>query len=90
MYSRGTSSHAMVLQREGTLGALGVGTEEPVLLPADGHGHPAKGQADVGDDRAVLDPRPPPTGRADKLTHLLLDRDLTGRAGGHRTEHRRL
>ena len=53
----------VVTQGEGALRAERVGADEPVLLPADGHGHPAEGQVDVGDHRAVLDPGPAPTAR---------------------------
>ena len=49
-----------------------------MLLPADCHGHPAKGQVDIGDHRAVLDPGPPPALGAGNVTDQLLDRDLTG------------
>ena len=69
----------MVFQRERTLGAVAVGADQPVLLPLDGHRHPTKGQVDVGDHRAVLDPRPFSTRWTASIADLLFDRDLTGR-----------
>jgi hypothetical protein len=69
----------MIREGERRLRALGVGADEPVLLPADGHRHPTEGQVDVGHHRAVLHPHPAPALGAEGITDLLFDRDLTGR-----------
>ncbi len=69
----------MVFEREGLLRALGAGTGEPVLLPQDGHRHSTEGQVDVGDHRALLDPRRSATSRTARLTDLLFDGDLANR-----------
>ena len=57
----------------------GVGTDQPVLLPAQRHRHPTEGQVDVGDDRTVLDPGPAAAARDTRAVDVLFDGDLAGR-----------
>ena len=70
---------AVIAEREGALGAHGVGAHEPVLLPAQRDRHAAERQVDVGDDRTVLHPGPTPTARTPQRWICLFDGDLARR-----------
>ncbi len=70
----------VVREGEGGDRTGGVHAAEAVLLPANRHRHPAKGQVHVGDDGTVLHPGPLPTTLTPPVHDHLLNRDLAGRA----------